>query len=129
MIENREIEKEKVVNKSKAVLVFQIITAVLYAVLAVLLISSFFESVVFVDKNEPYVGVGIALYLVIFVIMFCGIGAIITSLVSFVGLIISLNKKKKGFLVSKGKIAYFIVFIILPILTVLAIALLTKIVV
>ena len=129
MIENKEIEKEKIVNKSKAVLVFQIITAVLYAVLAVLLISSFFESVVFVDKNEPYVGVGIALYLVVFVIIFGGIGAIITALTSLVGLIVGLNKKKKGFLVSKGKIAYFIVFIILPILTVLAIALLTKIVV
>ena len=126
MIDNKELEKEIVINKSRAVLVFKIITAILYTVLAIMLIGSFLESVVFVDKNEPYVGVGIALYLVIFVIIFGGAGAILTLLMSFIGLIVGLNKKKKGFLVSKGTIVYFIVFMILPIITVLMIGIATK---
>ena len=126
MIENNEMVKENVINKSKAVLVFQLITAVLYAVLTIFIIGSFFESVVLVDKNEPYVGVGIALYLVIFVMIFGGSGAILTAVMSLIGLIVGLNKRKKGFFVSKGKIAYFIVFIILPILTVAIIGILTK---
>ena len=126
MIENNEMVKENVINKSKAVLVFQLITAVLYAVLTIFIIGSFFESVVLVDKNEPYVGVGIALYLVIFIMIFGGSGAILTAVMSLIGLIVGLNKRKKGFFVSKGKIAYFIVFIILPILTVAIIGILTK---
>ena len=116
MIENNEMVKENVINKSKAVLVFQLITAVLYAVLTIFIIGSFFESVVLVDKNEPYVGVGIALYLVIFVMIFGGSGAILTAVMSLIGLIVGLNKRKKGFFVSKGKIAYFIIFIILEII-------------
>ncbi len=125
MIENNKLEIKKEEVKSKAVLIFQIITTALYLFFVFFMVYTFIDSVVLVDNPQTH-SLGVALYFVFFVIIFGGIGSLIIALVSLAGLIVALFKRKKGFFVSKGKIAYFIVFIILPILTVAIIGILTK---
>lgn len=115
-------------GKSKGVLIFQIITAILYLMLSFFLIYSFIDSVLIVENPDTH-SLGVAVFFVIIVVIIGGIGAAINALVSLAGLMFAIFKRKKGFIVSKGKIAYFIVFIVLPILTVLILGIITKLMV
>ncbi len=123
MIDNMEVKR-----KSKAVVIFQIIVALLYAFFAFFMIYTFIDSVVLVENPNTH-SLGVAIFLIYIVIIFGGAGAITNLIVSFIGLMVCLVKKKKGFLVSKGQIAYFIVFCILPVLTVFTIGIITRLMV
>ena len=100
-------------KKSLAVLILQIVTAVLFALTTAVIIWSIISGVVSDMNNESgwKLGkLGMAIILIIYGIL--GYGA--TAITSIVGLVLCCSKKFKS-TTTKGQKIYFIVFIALPI--------------
>ena len=101
-------------KKSLAVLIFQIVTAVLFVVTTALMVWSVVSGYVSDLNNESgwkFGKLGMALALIIYGVS--GYGA--TVITSIVGLVLSCTKKRKS-ITTKGQKIYFIVFIVLPII-------------
>ena len=101
-------------KKSLAVLILQIVTAVLFALTTAVIIWSVVSGYVSDLNNESgwkFGKLGMALALIIYGVS--GYGA--TAITSIVGLVLSCTKKRKS-ITTKGQKIYFIVFIVLPII-------------
>ena len=103
------------------------IVAVLFVGLTVFLVSGLINEITKPPVNSENTidlsGLGLALYLIIVIILIGGAGYLLNTILSIVGLIISLSKRKDG--VGNGTIIYFVVFIALPIITEALLILLT----
>lgn len=95
--------------------VVSIISYVAVLVLLILPLQSVLESAEVGGLSE---GISVALYLVLFVIIIGGIGCLISTVVSVVGLFVTLDKRQPG--TKKGQIVFFSIMSLLPIITELA---------
>ena len=120
-ITNNVAAEEKPKKRPVAVLVLQIITAIIYT-----LLTGFFISMLIDVAGTPpaqdgsFDGKGLALAVfLIMLIVFGGIGYIINLILSIVGIVVSSNAKKKE-LCGMGRVIYFVVFTLLPLITFIA---------
>ncbi len=114
-------------KKNTLLIVLQVIVAVLFVGLTAFLVGGLINEINTPPANTENTidlsGLGLALYLIIVIILIGGAGYLLNTILSIVGLIISLSKRKDG--VGKGTIIYFIIFIALPIITEALLILLT----
>ncbi|MBQ9756036.1 MAG: hypothetical protein IJV99_00385 [Clostridia bacterium] len=111
---------ERTVERVKRVPIFlKVLSAIIYLVVTAFLIYGLIGCL-----DDKKVKVSLAFYLTFSVIIFGSIGNIISTIVSLVGLIISIIKRKNGG--SMADVIYFIVMVILPALTEIVIILITK---
>lgn len=99
---NLNIEKPKY----KSLLVFKILFIVAYVLMTAFLVWNFIDAL-----NSENVGLSLALYLALIVIIIGSIGYIVCLTLAIIGLIISIIKK------TKPNIITFIIFTFLPIIT------------
>lgn len=99
---NLNIEKPKY----KSLLIFKILFIVAYALMTAFLVWNLIDSL-----TSENVGLSLALYLALIVIIIGSIGYIVCIILAIVGLIISIVKK------TKPNIITFVIFTLLPIIT------------
>lgn len=125
---NTNVVEEKPKKRSVAVLVLQIITAVIYTLLTayfVVLLIDVINTPPPQDGSFDSKGLALAAFLII-TIAIGGIGYIVNLIVSIAGIIVSANAKKKE-LVGIGRVIYFVIFTLLPIITFICFLLLPQI--
>lgn len=97
------------INKSKFIKIFQIITAILYAIATVLSV------IIMVDILSQPQNIGTAFAVAIWIV-FAAVALSIPLVFSIIGLIASIIKKSNA-QCGTGAVVYFIIFSVLPILT------------
>ncbi len=123
-IQNNDVAP--VQNKKKFLLVWKIIVAVLYAAITGFLVWSLFDALASLNDSVPegqlnFNGLGYGLYLIIVVLILGSIVYAVNAILSIVGLVVSV-KKDAGI----GTKIYFIIFIVLPIITEIIIFIVAK---
>lgn len=102
----------KAVKAQKAVNVFKIISAVIYGLITVFLLITFFDTVFSNSENK---GLSLAVYLAIILIAIGGIAYAVNMAVTLIGFIITALNIKNG--IKKSNLVYFLIFTVLPIFT------------
>ncbi|MBE5742277.1 MAG: hypothetical protein E7360_03025 [Clostridiales bacterium] len=102
----------KTVKAQKAVNVFKIISAVIYGLITLFLLITFFDTVFSNSENK---GLSLAVYLAIILIAVGGIAYVVNMAVTLIGFIITAVNIKNG--IKKSNLVYFLIFTVLPIFT------------
>ncbi|MBR1984081.1 MAG: hypothetical protein IKA12_05295 [Clostridia bacterium] len=97
-------------EKTKKLVVLKIIISVLYVLINALLLWEYLDIVSITDATNK--GLSLAVYLVIIVLIIGNIGNLAAVTLSVIGLIISVAK---GY--GKGNVVFFVLGIVLPVLT------------
>ena len=119
-LENNVLNNEQTiepVKNNKLLKAFKITYLIIYSLLTLFLILTYID--VMVNPSDMQ-NLGIALYLVIFVLIIGGIGYAVSLIFAVTGLVISIKKKVK-----KSTLAFYIVATVLPVVTELAFILLS----
>ncbi|MBO5067937.1 MAG: hypothetical protein J6C62_06005 [Clostridia bacterium] len=90
-----------------------IITPILYSLVTLFLVYTLYDTVV--GANPDTLGLSLALWLTLFLIIFGTFGYIAAMIPAIIGLILTIVRRPSGLRV--GQLIYFIVFTILPILS------------
>lgn len=117
-------------KKNVAIIIFQIIAALIYLGVTVYLTVLLIDVLNTPPPQDGQIdgkGIAFAAYLII-TIIFGGIGYIIDIIISIVGLVVSSNQRKKG-CCGVGTIIYFVAFVLLPIITFIVLIVLPRILV
>ena len=100
-------------KKSGKYKVLWIITPILYSLVTLFLVYTLYDTVV--GANPDTLGLSLALWLTLFLIIFGTFGYIAAMIPPIIGLILTIVRRPNGLRV--GQLIYFIVFTILPILS------------
>lgn len=99
-------------TKSKFLTALKIIFIIIYVLLTAFLAWGLIDTLTAPSENAS---LGLAIYLAIVVIIFGGIGYALSLVVAILGMIVAIVKRA-----GKGNVAFFIVAVLLPILTEMA---------
>ena len=126
--ENIDEVNIKVLKIEKALKILKVITAIMYSLVTLFLLITFFDTVFSAYPSEDLSqsaneGVNIvlgkdfsiAMYIALVLIIIGGISYLITLIPTIIGFIISAVNIKKG--VKKSNMIYFLVFTLLPVIT------------
>lgn len=108
-------EENDALPKKPKFTVLKIITAVFYALIVLFFVATFIDTVLSYDPNAQFTGLGFAVYLIVIVVYIGSIANAVPTILSVIGIILSVKKRSKGCPVSTT--VFFIVFAILPYLT------------
>ena len=100
-------------KKSGKYKVLWIITPILYSLVTLCLVYTLYDTVV--GANPDTLGLSLALWLTLFLIIFGTFGYIAAMIPPIIGLILTIVRRPNGLRV--GQLIYFIVFTILPVLS------------
>lgn len=120
-LENNVLNNEQTIEprkNNKLLKAFKITYLIIYSLLTLFLILTYID--VMVNPSDMQ-NLGIALYLVIFVLIIGGIGYAVSLIFAVTGLVISIKKKVK-----KSTLAFYIVATALPVVTELAFIILSQ---
>lgn len=110
-------------SKSGRLIVLRVISFIGYLALLFVLILPLI-SVTGETEGSLSHGLGLALYLIIFVLIGGGVCTLISTVCSVIGLFVTLDKREPG--TKKGQIAFFIIMSLLPLVTEIAFYFVTK---
>lgn len=113
IIDDNILEERANQKKKGELTALKVVSAILYALVTGFLLFEFFW-ILFTEQSN--VGLGLAVYLVIILAAIGSIANAVPTILSLIGLIITVVKRKKGEF-SISTLVYFIVFTALPYVT------------
>lgn len=113
IIDDNILEESANQKKKGELTALKVVSAILYALVTGFLLFEFFW-ILFTEQS--HVGLGLAVYLVIILAAIGSIANAVPTILSLIGLIITVVKRKKGEF-SISTLVYFIVFTALPYVT------------